>query len=131
MHKDEPIWFEERTVLAIHEMQLAEHGGASGIRDHGLLISGLDRAKNAFHYQGADIPALAAIYALGIINNHPFIDGNKRTGSVLLQVYLELHGYRFIPTDAEFYDMIVSLSSSEMSDEAFTDWVRSNSRHNV
>jgi death on curing protein len=117
-------WLTTPLVLAVHEAQLAEHGGASGIRDAGLLESALARPRNAASYADADVISLAALYALGIIRNHPFIDGNKRVATVLLETFLELHGYTLAASDAELLAQIMALAASELSDEAFTAWVR-------
>lgn len=116
-------WLDEDVVLAIHEAQTAEHGGASGVRDPGLLASALARAQNAAAYSDADIPTLAALYALGTIKNHPFIDGNKRVGAVLLETFLELNGYALDANDAEFFATIVAVAASEMTEDEFTMWV--------
>ncbi len=114
-------------MLAVHETQLAEHGGGTGIRDAGLLASALARPRNAAAYGAADVPALAALYALGIIKNHPFIDGNKRVGTVLLETFLQLNGYRLGASDAELLATIMALAAGELDDEAFTLWVRERS----
>lgn len=118
------LWLDEPVVLAIHDAQLAEHGGGSGIRDAGLLSSALARPRNAAAYAEPDIPELAALYALGIIRNHPFIDGNKRVGAVLLETFLELNEYKLRATDKELLGAIVSVAAGDMSEHAFTDWVR-------
>ncbi|MDB5070738.1 MAG: death-on-curing protein [Candidatus Eremiobacteraeota bacterium] len=121
---DDIVWLEHAVVLAVHEAQLAEHGGGSGIRDAGLLESALARPRNAAAYGIPDIPALAALYALGIIRNHPFIDGNKRVGTVLLETFLELNGYALTGPDADLLSMILAVAAHEVSDEVFTAWIR-------
>ncbi len=111
-------------MLAIHDAQIAEHGGTAGVRDLGLLDSALARARNAAAYDGeATIPNLAALYALGIICDHPFIDGNKRVGLVLLEVFLALNGFRLFASDAQCYEAIVSTASGEASEADFVTWV--------
>ena len=117
-------WLDEDVVLAIHEAQIAEHGGGAGLRDRGLLVSALERPKNSAQYSGADVPELAALYAIGIIRNHPFVDGNKRVGAVLLDVFLELHHVELTATDDELVEAILGVASGTLSDEAFTTWVR-------
>ncbi|HVA26750.1 MAG TPA: type II toxin-antitoxin system death-on-curing family toxin [Candidatus Baltobacteraceae bacterium] len=117
-------WLDEDVVLAIHEAQIAEHGGGAGLRDRGLLVSALERPKNSAQYSGADVPELAALYAIGIIRNHPFVDGNKRVGAVLLDVFLELHHVELTATDGELVEAILGVASGTLSDEAFTAWVR-------
>lgn len=88
-----PIWVEEAVIIAIHRRQLAEHGGSDGIRDRGLLESALFRPKNQFAYSSPNIFDLAAAYGYGIVKNHPFIDGNKRTSYVVMRTFLKLNGY--------------------------------------
>jgi death-on-curing protein len=80
----EPFWLTRQMVVAIHDEQLTIHGGASGLRDEGMLESALDRPKNKWAYEGAELPELAAAYAFGIARNHPFVDGNKRTSLLAL-----------------------------------------------
>jgi len=125
---EETAWLSTALALAVHEAQLAEHGGASGIRDAGLLESALARPRNAAAYASADVPELAALYALGIIRNHPFVDGNKRVATVLLETFLELHGYTLAASDVELLSEIMALAASEVGDDAFTAWVRQHSR---
>src|ERR1051326_3649480 len=91
----QPVWIEHELVFAIHDRQLAEHGGAEGLRDETLLESALARPLNHLLHTGADIIDLAATYTVGIVKNHPFVDGNKRTGFVVGVLFLELNGYRF------------------------------------
>ena len=121
-------WFSERTVLAIHEAQVAEHGGAKGIRDAKLLASALARPRNAAAYSRATVPELAVLYALGIIRNHPFLDGNKRTATVLLETFLNVHGYELRASDGELLDTIRQLAAGAMSERTFKGWVKLHSR---
>jgi death on curing protein len=121
-------WLTTALVLAVHEAQLAEHGGASGIRDARLLDSALARPRNPAAYASANVPELAALYALGIIRNHPFVDGNKRVATVLLETFLELHGYSLKASDAELFSEIMALAASAVSEDVFTGWVREHSR---
>jgi death-on-curing protein len=126
-------WLDEDTVLAIHEAQIAEHGGAPGVRDSGLLASALARPQNAAAYSDADAPTLASLYALGIVKNHPFIDGNKRVGAVLLETFLELHGFELAATDEEFLEVMLAAAAGTIADETFSTWVRehANPRNNA
>ncbi|MBC5801055.1 MAG: type II toxin-antitoxin system death-on-curing family toxin [Candidatus Eremiobacteraeota bacterium] len=117
-------WLNEDVVLAIHEAQIAEHGGRAGVRDRGLLASSLARPQNAAAYSALDVPHAAALYALGIIKNHPLVDGNKRVGAVLLETFLQLHGYELIVTDGQLLAAILGLAAGETDDEAFVCWVR-------
>lgn len=99
-----------------HSAQLAEHGGAVGLRDRELLASALARPHNAAADSDAEVPELAARYALGIIKNHPFIDGNKRVGAVLLEAFLENHDYELHATDTELLTIIRGIAAAAMSD---------------
>ena len=94
------VWLSLKIVLAIHDEQLAEHGGATGLRDAGLLESALARPLNHASYADPEVAELAALYALGIVRNHPFVDGNKRTGYVARETFLELNGALFPVSDA-------------------------------
>ncbi len=111
-------------MLAIHDAQIAEHGGAAGIRDLGLLDSALARPRNAASYDSdASIPKLAAFYALGVIRDHPFVDGNKRVGLVLLELFLALNGFELRASDAQCYEAIMSAASGEATEAEFSTWV--------
>jgi death on curing protein len=97
-------WISERVVLAIHDEQLAEHGGGAGVRDMGLLQSALARPRHLATYGNPDLAALAASYASSIAKNHPFVDGNKRTSFIVANVFLLDHGYEIATDDAELAD---------------------------
>ncbi len=122
------IWLSRQDVLAIHDEQLAEHGGAAGTRDDGLLESALARPLNRPGCGETDIAELAALYALGIVRNHPFVDGNKRTGYVLLETFLELNGAAFPLGDVEVTIAMLKLAAGDTSEDQFIDWVRTNTR---
>jgi death-on-curing protein len=126
----EPIWILEGAVLAIHDEQLAEHGGSDGVRDIGLLHSALAKPLNFFAYGDPkpDLFDLAASYAIGIIKNHPFIDGNKRTGYVLCEFFLELNGYEITAAEIEKYPPVIHLADSTWSEAQFADWLRKNAK---
>ena len=122
-------WLQLEAVLAIHEAQLAEHGGGAGIRDGGALDSALARPQQWDAYgQGTDIPAFAAIYAIAIVRNHPFIDGNKRTGLVALELFLNDNGYTLTADDAQCVTEILALAAGERTDDEMIAWVRSNAK---
>lgn len=121
--QNEPNWLRRDVVLAIHEAQIAQHGGTLGIRDESLLESALARPKNAFAYGETTLAKLGALYALGIIKNHPFIDGNKRVGLVLLETFFELNGVRLSASDEECYSAIDAAAAGIMSEDAFCEWV--------
>ncbi len=118
------VWLSRNLILAIHDEQLAEHGGSTGLRDSGLLDSALARPLNRAGYGEPDVAELAAVYALAIARNHPFIDGNKRTAYVALETFLALNGCAFTVGDAEAVVMMLDMAGGEAADEAFTAWVR-------
>jgi len=118
------VWLSSQLVLAIHDEQLAEHGGSTGLRDAGLLDSALARPLNRAGYGEPDIAELAAVYALGIARNHPFIDGNKRTAFVALELFLRLNGCMFTVGDAEAVVMFIAIAKGELPDGEFIAWVR-------
>jgi len=121
-------WIAEDVALAIHEAQIDEHGGSTGLRDPGLLVSALARPQNAVALGTPDTPELAAFYALGVIKNHPFFDGNKRVGPVLLELFLEDNGYELVAGDAEVLNSIMSVAAGDISEEQFIAWVRAHAR---
>ena len=118
------VWLSRKLALAIHDEQLAEHGGAPGLRDAGLLESALARPLNRAGYGDPDIAELAAVYAIGLIGNHPFIDGNKRTAYVALETFLALNGLRFPATDADAVITTLRLAAGDIPDADFIAWVR-------
>ena len=123
----EPKWLTVDMVLAIHDEQLKLFGGGEGIRDMGLLESGLARAVNRFHYDPeTTIFELAAAYGFGIVKNHPFIDGNKRSGVLSLQGFLFLNGWRFDPDQVEEVQMILRLAAGDMEEDELARWVEEN-----
>src|SRR5882757_9340070 len=123
----EPLWLLDDVVTAIHSRQLAEHGGLDGVRDPGMLSSALARPKNAFAYSQSkpDIPALAAAYAFGIIKNHPFVDGNKRTAYVLCRTFLKLNGHDIDATEIDKYQTFLGLADGMINESQLADWLRS------
>lgn len=120
------IWLSRKLILAVHDEQLAAHGGAQGIRDSGLLDSALARPMNRASYGDPDIAEIAALYAIALVRNHPFVDGNKRTAYVALESCLRLNGCRFPVSDAEATVATLQLAAGELSDEEFVIWVRQN-----
>lgn len=123
---NEPFWLTRQMIVAIHDEQLAIHGGASGLRDKGMLESALDRPKNKWSYENADLAELAAAYAFGIARNHPFVDGNKRTSLLALYTFLGVNGIDFVVPEAEAAAMILSLAAGEVSEQSLTRWIRDN-----
>ncbi len=121
------IWVEEEIALAIHDRSLIEHGGAPGVRDLGLLQSALGRAEILASYdEGADAIALATAYTAGIVRNHPFIDGNKRTGFVVGVLFLELNGVGFVASEEAATRAVIDLAAGDMSEEGYGDFLREN-----
>ena len=120
----EPQWLSLDLALAIHDRQLAEHGGPTGVRDQGMLESALARPLNQWTYGEDDLCALAAAYAYGIVRNHPFADGNKRTAWVFARLFLRLNGQTlsFAPRDA--IDIVLALAAGELSEDEQADWFR-------
>ena len=120
----EPVWLDAKDALAIHERQLAEHGGGVGVRDLGMLESALGRPVNQWHYGENDPAALAAAYAFGVARNHPFVDGNKRTAWVVARVFLAINGYAldFAPRDA--IQTVLALASGELLEDELAAWFR-------
>ena len=121
-------WIEESVVWAVHEAQLAEHGGSAGVRDPGLLASALARPLNLAAYDvEADAAALAAAYGFGIARNHPFIDGNKRTAFVCTELFLALNGYQLQAEDANCVSTMLALAAGELPEADFAAWLRTHS----
>jgi len=127
--RKEPLWIEERDALAIHDRLLALHGGATGLRDRDLLESALARPRQHHSYaKTSDVVEMAALYTAGIVRNHPFIDGNKRTGFVIGVLFLELHGFVFKASEADATQAIMALASGTLDEAAFTTWLRENAK---
>jgi death-on-curing protein len=122
----EPFWLSSQMIIAIHDEQLTIHGGAGGLRDEGMLESALDRPRNKWTYEQAEMAELAAAYAFGIARNHPFIDGNKRTALLTLYTFLGVNGVEFDVPEAEAASIILSLAAGEVSEESLTRWIRDN-----
>jgi len=126
----EPIWIEELDVLTLHDRLLAFHGGASGVRDEGLLQSALARAKQLSAYgDSVDVIDMAAAYTVGIVKNHPFVDGNKRTGFVAGILFLELNGFRFTATESAAADAVLALAAGNLSEAGYKAFLRENVTH--
>jgi death-on-curing protein len=125
----EPVWIDERDVLALHNRLLALEGGLPGLRDEGLLQSALARPQQLFAYgDKPEIVDMAAAYTSGIVRDHPFIDGNKRTGFVVGVLSLELNGYRFVASEEDAVQALLSLAARTLKEPAFTSWMRANAK---
>ena len=120
------VWLDEQVVLAVHEEQLAEHGGAQGIRDEGLMQSALARPRHLATYGEPDVFDLSAAYGFGIARNHPFTDGNKRTAFVAVELFLTLNGVELRVSDADCVLTMLSLAAGELDEATFAAWLRSN-----
>ena len=123
----EPVWIDARDALMLHDRLLALHGGAAGVRDDGLLQSALARPQQ--HYAYADAPDLiemATAYTAGIVRNHPFVDGNKRTGFVVGILFLELNGYRFTATQENAAQAVIALAAGTLDEAGYTSFLRAN-----
>lgn len=124
----EPFWLTRLAVEIIHDEQLAEHGGAPGLRDSGLLESALARPRNLFGYEGETDPcALAAAYTAGLVRNHPFVDGNKRTGFLAAYTFLLLNGRELVAPEGEAVVMTLGLASGELPEAGYAAWLRDRS----
>lgn len=123
-----PAWVRRDVVRAVQEMLLAEHGGAAGIRDEGMLDSALSRPENLFAYGKPTVFELAAAYAFGLAKNHPFIDGNKRIAFAAAIMFLELNGYRFTASEVDAVLKTLALAASEMTESDYATWIETNSK---
>lgn len=122
-----PVWLLKPAVIAVHNMMIARFGGASGIRDEGLLDSALARPINIYHYDdAADVAALAAAYAAGLIQNHPFVDGNKRIGFMAAYMFLDLNGAILVADEVSATAMTLSLAASEIEEQDYARWLSEN-----
>lgn len=122
------IWLDAGHLLAAHDEQLAEHGGATGIRDAGLFESALARPQNLAAYGKPDAAALAAAYCFGLAKNHAFVDGNKRISLVALESFLILNGYELLADDAQCVLVILSVASGAFGEDELAEWVRGHTR---
>ena len=124
----EPAWITREECLAIHEMMLAQHGGLAGVRDEGRLESALSKPHNLFAYAAPTFAEMAANYAVGIILNHPFLDGNKRTGFMVAAVFLETNGYALIATEESVLENTLALAAGELKEKNYAAWLKGNSQ---
>jgi death on curing protein len=117
-------WLSAEVLLAVHDEQLAEHGGAAGIRDRGLFDSAMARAPNLAHYGEPDVAALAAAYGCGLARNHPFVDGNKRTAFVAVELFLACNGHDLTADDADCVLTMLGVADGSLDEALFADWIR-------
>ena len=122
-----PVWIEEFDVRILHERLLAIHGGLAGVRDEGLLNSAVARPRQIANYEpDADLIDLASAYTVGIVKNHPFIDGNKRTGFVVGVLFLEINGHRFMATETDATDAVLAVAAGILDERGYTAFLRKN-----
>lgn len=124
----EPVWLNRIDCLAIHEMMLAQHGGLAGIRDEGLLESALAKPQNLFVYGSPTLPEMAASYVSDIILNHPFLDGNKRTGFMVAATFLELNGLIFSASEESVVEKTLALAAGKLKESSYVSWLKDNCR---
>jgi death-on-curing protein len=124
----EPVWVLREVVLMAHEQSLAEFGGSGGIRDAGLLDSALGRPQHRLAYGKPSLFDLAASYGFGVVQNHPFVDGNKRAGFVVAVTFLQLNGWRLAASEVDAALRTLALAAGEMSEAAYAEWLKANSK---
>ncbi len=123
----EPVWIDERDALALHDRLLALHGGAAGLRDDALLKSALARAQQHYAYgESPNIVDMATAYTAGLVRNHPFVDGNKRTGFVVGILFLELNGYRFTASEEDAAQAVLELAAGNLDEAGYSAFLRAN-----
>lgn len=118
------VWLTADVILAIHDEQIAEHGGAEGVRDVALIESALARPHNLAAYAAPDLPALAAALGFGLARNHPFVDGNKRTAFVAIETFLTLNGLDLVASDADCVVMMLRLAAGDLPEDGLAAWLR-------
>jgi len=121
-------WLDADAIAAVHEAQLAEHGGSAGTRDPGLLESALARAQNLAAYREHDCADLTAAYGFGIARNHPFVDGNKRTAFVAVELFLALNEFELAADDADCVLTMLAVAAGELDERTFAAWIRAHAR---
>jgi death-on-curing protein len=122
-----PVWIDERDAIALHSRLLALHGGAEGLRDRGLLQSALARPQQQYAYaENSDMIDMATAYTAGIVRNHPFVDGNKRTGFVVGILFLELNRYRFVASEEDAAQAVLKLADGTLEEADYNAFLRGN-----
>ena len=119
-------WLSKNVILAVHDEQIAENGGGAGIRDLGLLASAMARPLHLYSYESPTIVELAAAYAVGIIRDHPFVDGNKRTGFLAAYIFLAMHGLKLSAPETEVVRVVLDLAQGNMDEKEFCIWLGNN-----
>lgn len=121
---DSWIWLQAEVLRAVHDEQLAEHGGAAGVRDTGLFESALARPRQLASYGDPDLADLAAAYGHGLAKNHPFVDGKKRTAFVTVELFIECNGAQLMADDADCVLTMLALAGGSLTEAQFADWIR-------
>ncbi len=124
----QPHWFSREECLALHDMMLADYGGMSGMRDDNMLESALAKPRQLFAYGKPTLAEMAVAYAAGVVKNHPFLDGNKRTGFMLGAAFLERNGHEFFATEVDATLKTLALAAGEMDERQYGEWLATNSR---
>lgn len=124
----EPHWFSREECLALHDLMLADYGGMTGVRDDNMLESALAKPRQLFAYGRPTLAEMAAAYAAGVVKNHPFLDGNKRTGFMLGAAFLECNGHVFFATEVEATLKTLALAAGEIDEKAYAKWLAANSK---
>lgn len=129
MSSKEPVWIDERDVLAVHDRLLASHGGLPGLRDGGLLESALARPRQHYSYSdGVGIVQTAALYTAGIVKNRPFADGNKRAGFMAGAMFLQLNGFDLLASEEDVINAVLALAAGDLDEDGYAKWLRSNAK---
>lgn len=121
------VWVDERDALSLHDRLLSLYGGSPGVRDVGLLQSALARPRQHEAHSTSDVITLAAVYTAGIVRNHPFVDGNKRTGFVVGVLFLELNGYDFSAPEEEAAQAVIALAAGQFDEGGYAAFLKANS----
>jgi len=124
----EPYWLTREECLALHDMMLSQYGGIAGLRDEHLLESALAHPRQLFFYGSPTLPELAAAYSFGIVQNHPFLDGNKRTGFMMGAGFLERNGFEFYAAEVDAVLNTLALAAGKMLEVAYAEWMKTNSK---
>lgn len=124
----EPYWLTRDECLTLHDLILAHYGGITGLRDDNLLETALAKPQQIFHYGKPTMAELGAAYAAGIVKNHPFLDGNKRTGFMMAAGFLERNGWEFYASEVEVVVRTLALAAGELSEAGYGEWLNANSR---
>lgn len=123
---NKPVWLDREYCLAVHEMMLSQHGGLAGVSAEGLLESALFKPQNLFAHGAPTLAEMAASHAAGIIHNHPFLDGNKRTGFMLAATFLELNGLALTATEESVVEKTVALAGGQLTEDQYAEFLNAN-----